>query len=458
MINTNYTAYIYTIPCQKPQTALKNVNSALVLTEKNDTDNNVYRNAVTKATEIADVDRYSQGTFDLSLLVAGRNADSYFSGTMSSACDVDYFHVDTSSQMLSRRPVIVTMEMPEGADYDLTVYDAKGNQVGMAIPNEDGTKTLTIPCDWSSSRNFVIKVSQHNSENGVEGNYKLTFSQGEMPRETIAWMERMKTAKVVQTTPEERYALGKAAKEKNDARNTAGINALHQAQYNALPEALKYTGDLSAAELLEQEKRGVSLSEAEQAYVAIYGNQNEIFGAESMRMKRGLEQEFSDYLESLGLSNQSFQIHLTAMGKVEVSGLDEERREQVEHYMEEHWGSFKNVYLTNSEETAAMTNQQYRIAGYAEECNRFLSNASGGRISVEDLTIQEKQTGQYSVSEKIAGLPAEVAQLINDADSTSPLYDYKQMLYSILEYRKVHGEIPQYHMDFKWNGRELQFA
>lgn len=430
--STGNLTYTCTIPGPILHSELKNLGGALVLTEKNDGDNNVYRNAVTRATEIADVERYSQGTFDLSLLVAGRNAESYFSGTMSSAYDVDYFHVDTSSQILSRRPVFVTMEMPEGTDYDLTVYDAEGNQVGMAIPNEDGTKTLTIPCDWSSSRDFVIKVNQHNSENGVEGNYKLTFSQGEMPQETIAWMERMKTAKVVQTTPEERYALGKAAKEKNDSRNTAGINALHQAQYNALPEALKYTGDLSTADLLEREKSGVSLSEA--------------------------EQEFSDYLESLGLSNQSFQIHLTATGKAEVSGLDEERREQVERYMEEHWSSFKNVYLTNSEETAAMTNQQYRIAGYAEECNRFLSNASGGRIFVEDLTIQEKQLGQYSVSEKIAGLPAEVAQLINDADSTSPLYDYKQMLYSILEYRREYGEIPQYHMDLEWNGRELQFA
>lgn len=82
----------------------------------------------------------------------GEMQKAIFMGTMSSNYDVDYFHVDTSSQILSRRPVIVNMEMPKGADYDLTVYDEQGNQVGMAVRNEDGTKTLVIPCDWSNWR------------------------------------------------------------------------------------------------------------------------------------------------------------------------------------------------------------------------------------------------------------------------------------------------------------------
>lgn len=454
--STANNTYSYTIPCQKPQSQLKDLGAAMVLTEKNDVDNNVYRNAVTKATQIADIDRYSQGTFDLSLLVSGYNTDSYFIGTMSSAYDVDYFHVDTMSQILSRRPVIVNMEMPEGADYDLTVYDDGGNQVGMAVTNEDGTKTLTIPCDWSNCRNFVIKVSQHDSKEGVEGSYKLTFSQGDMPKETMEWKERMKTAQVVETTPEERFALGYAVKEKMIQKNTEGISTLHQAQYDALPEELKYTGTMSATELLEKEKRGETLSEAEQAYIAIYGNQNERYQVESAKMKHGLEQEFSDYLETIGLSNRSFEIYLTTAKKAAVSGLDETQQRQVESYIEAHWDYFKNVYLVNSEETAAMTDKQYRIAGYVEECNRFLANASGGRISVEDLSIQEKKTGQYTISEEITGLPSNIGKLINGADSTSQFYDYKQMLYSILAYQNVHGEIPQYHINFSWNGNELQ--
>ena len=453
---TRNSAYNYSITYEKPQSKLKDMGGSKVLTETNDADNDVYRNAATKATMIAKVDRYSQGTFDVSLLIGGNNANSYFTGKLYSATDVDYFHVDTMSQMMNHRPVIINMEMPERADYDLTVYDEAGNQVGIAVENEDGTKTLTIPCDWSNSHNFVIKVSQNGSEEYVEGNYKLTFSQGEMPQEDKDALERIKTAKLVEGDPKRRAELGAEIKAKYDARNVAETEKLHQAQYDALPEELQYKGSVSVEELLEKEMQREPVTEAERAYIAIYGNQNDIYQVECQKMKQGLEQEFSAYLESLGLSDKEFSIHLETGGKAEVSGLDEAQKEQVENYIESHWEQFKNVYLTSSDECTEMTDQEYRIAGYMEECNRFLSNASGGKVSVDDLSIERKVTGWYINSENIVGLPLVIASALNSADSTDKYYDYKQMIHSILNYKQQNGEIPQYHMDFKWSGKELQ--
>lgn len=455
-IYTNYRTYIRTIPYEKPETKMKDFRHKVVLREKNDGDNDLYRNAAARAAEIADIDRYSQGTFDLSLLVAGRNGESYFTGTMSSPYDADYFHVDTSSQILSRRPVIVNMEMQKGADYDLTVYDDQGNQVGKAVDHGDGTKTLVIPCDWSNCRNFVIKINQHDPGENVEGTYKLTFSQGEMPRETYEWMERMKTAKIVENASKERHVLGKAVKERNDTKNAEGINALHQAQYDALPEALKYTGSLSAAELLEKRKNGVTLSEAEQAYIAIYGNQNSIYQAENAERKNRLEQEFSDFLKSIKLSDTSFEFHLTASGDVEINGLEGKQQEEVEEYIKARFHVFKNVYLSTSDETSKMTDREYQIAGYVEECSRFLKKVSGGKVSVDDLSIKREMLGQHMYKEEIAGLPEIIARSVNHAESTDPYYDYKQMMYSILEYGKIHGDIPKYHIKFNWNGQKLQ--
>lgn len=152
----------------------------------------------------------------------------------------------------------------------------------------------------------------------------------------------------------------------------------------------------------------------------------------------------------------TFSIHLETGGKAEVSGLDEAQKEQVENYIESHWEQFKNVYLTSSDECTEMTDQEYRIAGYMEECNRFLSNASGGKVSVDDLSIERKVTGWYINSENIVGLPLVIASALNSADSTDKYYDYKQMIHSILNYKQQNGEIPQYHMDFKWSGKELQ--
>ena len=454
---TRNSTYNYSITYEKPQSKLKDWGGTKALVEKNDVDNDVYRNAVTKATMIAEDVRYSQGTFDLSMLIGGGNTNSYFTGKLSSSTDVDYFHINTTSQM-SRRPVIINMEMPEAADYDLTVYDEKGNQVGMAIANEDGTKTLTIPYDWSDSRKFVIKVSQNSSTEFVQGNYKLTFSQGEMPQEVREALNRMQTgtAKLQEGNPEKRAALGAALKEKNDARNAAETEGLHQAQYNALPEKLIYKGDSSVEELLKKELRGEPVTEAERAYIAIYGNQNDIYHVECQKRKQELEQEFSAYLESVGISGKEFSIHLKTGGKAVVSGLDEAQKEQVENYVEEHWEQFKNVYLTTSEECAEMTDQEYRIAGYVEECNRFLSNVSGGKVSMDDLSMERKVTGWYINSENIVGLPSVIACSLNSANSTDKYYDYKQMIHSILNYKQEYGEIPQYHMDFKWSGKELK--
>ena len=129
----------------------------------------------------------------------------------------------------------------------------------------------------------------------------------------------------------------------------------------------------------------------------------------------------------------------------------------MEDYIEAHWKQFKNIYLTTSNECAEMTNQEYRIAGYVEECNRFLSNASGGKVSVEDLSMERKVTGWYINSENIVGLPSVIASSLNSADSTDKYYDYKQMIHSIMNYKQEHGEIPQYHMDFKWSGKEIQY-
>ena len=452
MINTSYSNYNYTISYQKPQSYMKELGGTAVMTEKSDTDNDVYRNASTKAVLAAKVERYSQGTFDLSLLVAGGNSESYFKGTMSNSRDVDYFNVDATSQILSRRPVLVKMEMPEGADYDLAVYDSQGNQVGIATANEDGTKTLTIPCDWSSSKNFVIKICQHDSEKSVEGTYKLTFSQGEMPQETKDWMTNRKptgTMSGEQNLPD--YMI----KEKREEKNAKGMEALHKAQYDALPEELKYTGKLSASELLQKQMKGEVLSEAEKAYIAIYGNQKETAQADAMEYKQKVEQDFSDYLDSVGLSGKTFQFAITASGEVEISGLAEEQEKLVRDYLEEHQKVFKSIYLQTSEETTNMTDEQYRLAGYVEECNRFLAKISEGQITVDDLSLEQKTEGYYTAGNWIAGLPSSVEQDVNHANSAGQYYEYKEMLNSILEYKRLNGEVPQYHVSYAWNGRRL---
>ena len=58
---TRNSTYNYSITYEKPQSKLKDWGGTKALVEKNDADNDAYRNAVTKATMIAEDVRYSQG-------------------------------------------------------------------------------------------------------------------------------------------------------------------------------------------------------------------------------------------------------------------------------------------------------------------------------------------------------------------------------------------------------------
>ena len=201
---------------------------------------------------------------------------------------------------------------------------------------------------------------------------------------------------------------------------------------------------------------GEHITEAEKKYIAIYGNQNDIYKVECQKRKQALEQEFSSYLETIGVLGKEFSIHLETGEEAVVGGLDAVQNEQVENYIEVHWEQFKNVYLAASKECAEMTNQEYRIAGYVEECNQFLANVSGGKVTVDNLSLERKVAGWYINHENIVGLPPAIANALNSAESTDKYYDYKQMLHNILNYKQEHGEIPQYHMNFNWSGKELQ--
>ena len=91
-------------------------------------------------------------------------------------------------------------------------------------------------------------------------------------------------------------------------------------------------------------------------------------------------------------------IEISSAGKVKVTGLSEEENAKVQKLVEEKYiQKIKNAYLSNSDKVADMSNEDYRVAGYVEELDRFLSKASGGNTRVDDLSIETKQ-GAYSTS------------------------------------------------------------
>lgn len=119
-------------------------------------------------------------------------------------------------------------------------------------------------------------------------------------------------------------------------------------------------------------------------------------------------------------------------------------------------GDVDNIdILGNTTESAIQATKQalyeeYRLAGYVEELDRFLNKVSNGNVTVDDLEITSG-TGASS-SNFISGLPENIADLVNHAVAVSKYYYYKQMIYDVLAYKKENGTIPRYQIQMDVGG------
>ena len=96
--------------------------------------------------EVYDKDKGS--TFlDLNFMI--KDETSSLKGSLSDKKDVDFYNFTIPFPNFQRNyfGVEVYIDMPEGCDYDLTLYDEYGNQVGKAEWDGEGRKKLSVP-NW----------------------------------------------------------------------------------------------------------------------------------------------------------------------------------------------------------------------------------------------------------------------------------------------------------------------
>ena len=136
--------------------------------------NNTYRRQHTTY-EVSDQDKGS--TFlDLNFLI--KDETSSLKGSLSDKKDVDFYNFSIPFMNFQRNcfGVEVYIDMPEGCDYDLTLYDEYGNQVGKAEWDGEGRKKLTVP-NWDINTNqYCFKVENGNGEEiSPDDYYKISF-------------------------------------------------------------------------------------------------------------------------------------------------------------------------------------------------------------------------------------------------------------------------------------------
>ena len=254
-------------------------------------------------------DKKKGSTFlDLDFLI--KDETSSLKGNLSDKKDVDFynFSIPFNRTIQNYFGVQIYMDMPEGCDYDLTLYDEYGNQVGKAEWDGEGRKTLTIP-NWDTNTNkYCIKIENKNGEEvSPHDYYKISFkvTENKEQEKTDAIREAFGNLHGAYSRKDENWReyLDKYNEVLMDTEKnyTKEMEKLHQKQFESLPEEKQYKGGRTVDELLQDMAEGKTLDDAETEYVKIFANLKDF---EKAQQKAELKNDFSeDFVKDLELNS-----------------------------------------------------------------------------------------------------------------------------------------------------------
>ena len=128
--------------------------------------NNSYRNHTTY--EVSGK-REEKTSLDFGFLI--RDETSCLKGSLGGDMDVDFYNftIPFNRTLQNYFNIEIQMGMPAGSNYNLTLYDEYGNQVGTAQFNGDNQKTISIPNWDTKTKKYCIKVENEDGAPIEEG-------------------------------------------------------------------------------------------------------------------------------------------------------------------------------------------------------------------------------------------------------------------------------------------------
>ncbi len=424
--------------------------------------NNTYRRPNTTY-EVYDRDKGS-AFLDMGFLI--KDETSSLKGNLSDENDVDFYNFSIPFMNFQRNyfGIEAYIDMPEGCDYDLTLYDEYGNQVGKAEWDGKGRKTLTIP-NWDMQTDkYCIKVENGNGEEiSPDDYYKISFhvtenkehekmdvireAFGELhnaySRKDKNWREYLDKYNAVLRETEQNYI-----KE---------MERLHQKQFESLPEEKKYKGGRTVDELLQDMAEGKDLSDAEREYVKIFANLKDFEKAQQKaELKNDFSEDFVKELEQRGLSRDDIagmRVRIESNGTVTVGGIANDAvREQVQELVEKYSDKMYQYYIGIADSVGNLPGGVYQYATDVQEVRRYLKGVTGENISLENLYL--------TPDGKIGGLPDKAANLLNKTKDNAKTEQVRDALKNIIGKIRISGDlgIPDFTSQFQFSNGAFSVA
>ena len=422
--------------------------------------NDTYRRQHTTY-EVYDKDRGS-AFLDMGFLI--KDETSSLKGSLSDEKDVDFYHfsIPFNRTVQNYFGVEVYIDMPEGCDYDLTLYDEYGNQVGKAEWDGTGRKTLAVP-DWDTKTSqYCIKVENGNGEEvSPDDYYKISFhvTENKEHEKTDIIREAFGELHSAYSRKDENWReyLDKynAVLRETEQNYRKEMEQLHRKQFESLPEEKKYKGERTVDELLQDMAEGKDLSDAEREYVKIFANLKDMEKVrQKAELKNGFSDDFAKELESMGISRNDIEgmcVKIGSNGDVTVDGIEDRAvREQVRKLTEEKYSDrMYRYYIGIADSVGNLPANVYQYAADVQEVRRYLKGVTGEDISLENLYL--------TPDGKIGGLPEKAANLINRTKDNAKIERMKDALSDIIGNIRISGDlgIPDFTSQFRFGNGEF---
>ena len=425
--------------------------------------NNTYRRQHTTY-EVSDKDKGS-AFLDLNFLI--KDESSSLKGNLSNDKDVDFYNFSIPFMNFQRNyfGVEAYIDMPEGCDYDLTLYDEYGNQVGKAVWDGEGRKKLNIPTWDIQTNKYCIKVENGNGEEvSPDDYYKISFhvSENKEHEKTDAVREAYGNLQNAYSRKDENW------REYLDKYNTVlketeqnyikEMERLHQKQFDSLPEEKKYKGGRTVDELLQDMAEGKDLNDAELEYVKIFANLKDMEKAKNKaELKNSSSDDFVKDLEGMGISRddiEGMRVRIGSSGDVSVDGIEDSTvRKQVQKLIDEKYGDrMYQYYIGIADSVGNLPSNTYRYATDVQEVRRYLKGVTGEDISFRNLYL--------TPDGKIGGLPDRAANLINKTKNNAKIERMKDALVDIIGKIRISGDlgIPDFTSQFQFKDGAFSVA
>ena len=422
--------------------------------------NDTYRRQYTTY-EVYDKDRGS-AFLDMGFLI--KDETSSLKGSLSDEKDVDFYHfsIPFNRTVQNYFGVEVYIDMPEGCDYNLTLYDEYGNQVGKAEWDGTGRKTLAVP-DWDTKTSqYCIKVENGNGEEvSPDDYYKISFhvTENKEHEKTDIIREAFGELHSAYSRKDENWReyLDKynAVLRETEQNYRKEMEQLHRKQFESLPEEKKYKGERTVDELLQDMAEGKDLSDAEREYVKIFANLKDMEKVrQKAELKNGFSDDFAKELESMGISRNDIEgmcVKIGSNGDVTVDGIEDRAvREQVRKLTEEKYSDrMYRYYIGIADSVGNLPANVYQYAADVQEVRRYLKGVTGEDISLENLYL--------TPDGKIGGLPEKAANLINRTKDNAKIERMKDALSDIIGNIRISGDlgIPDFTSQFRFGNGEF---